>query len=193
VGFVNQVVPDARYIHIVRDGRDAVASAMKRWTASLDIPYIMSKARFVPLTDLPYYSSRYLWNRVQRKLSGEGRLAFWGPRFAGFEAVARTAPLEEVCAIQWQRCVEKATHDLHQFDPQRVCQVSYEAFVANPTAELLRIGRFLGLELREEVLHPLVQNVSPKSVGLGKKQLSPDALQRVEGILHATLSQFGYT
>ena len=60
VGFVNKAIPDAKYIFIVRDGMDAVGSAIKRWKASLDIPYILQKARYVPPTDLPYYASRYL-------------------------------------------------------------------------------------------------------------------------------------
>src|SRR5690606_11157777 len=69
VPFVNKVLPDARYIFIYRDGIDATGSAKQRWTAELDIPYIMQKARFVPKLDLPYYATRYLWARVYRLIS----------------------------------------------------------------------------------------------------------------------------
>ncbi|HUT60609.1 MAG TPA: sulfotransferase, partial [Phycisphaerae bacterium] len=33
VQFVRAVVPEARFIHIVRDGRDVAVSAVQRWTA----------------------------------------------------------------------------------------------------------------------------------------------------------------
>ena len=55
VPFVDAVVPDAKYIFIYRDGIDATGSAKERWTAELDIPYILEKVKFVPKTDLPYY------------------------------------------------------------------------------------------------------------------------------------------
>ena len=71
IGFVDKVVPDAKYIFIVRDGLDAVGSAMIRWRAELDFVYLLKKARYVPLSDLPYYAFRYFWNRVYRVVSVE--------------------------------------------------------------------------------------------------------------------------
>ena len=56
LAFVDQIFPDARYIYLVRDGRDVAASALKRWQASLDLSYVVSKARFVPPVDIPYYA-----------------------------------------------------------------------------------------------------------------------------------------
>lgn len=193
IGFVNRIIPDAQFIHIIRDGRDVVASARKRWSASLDIPYLMRKARFVPLRDLPYYSTRYLWNRVYRITSPESRLAFWGPRFEHFDQIVQQHSLIEVCAFQWHRSMEKATQDLAHIAPHRVYQLHYEHFVANPTTELVHIGRFLGLEIREDALSPLVQDVSPKSVGNWQKQLTSDDLQRIEPIIGETLRQYGYS
>lgn len=39
VGFIDRIFPEARYIYLVRDGRDTTASAMKRWKAPLNLPY----------------------------------------------------------------------------------------------------------------------------------------------------------
>lgn len=192
VDFVNHIFPEARFIHIIRDGRDVVVSAQKRWTASLDIPYLAKKARFVPLRDLPYYASRYLWNHLYRMISGKRQLAFWGPRFEGFEQVARQSLLAEICAIQWQRCVEKASHDLSKLEPGRVFEIRYEDFVANPIAELVRIGHFLELGISEKALEPLIQDVSPKSVGNWKKQLDQEEMHHILPIIEATLHRYGY-
>jgi len=69
VGFVDKVLPDTKYVFIVRDGYDTVASAKIRWKAKLDIPYLIKKVRFVPLIDLPYYAIRYLSSHIYRIFS----------------------------------------------------------------------------------------------------------------------------
>ena len=108
VPFVDAVVPEAKYVFIYRDGIDATGSAKLRWTAKLDIPYILEKMRFVPKIDLPYYGLRYFWARVYRLISREKRLAFWGPALDDMPTILQKHTLNEVCALQWQRCVDKA-------------------------------------------------------------------------------------
>ncbi|MCO6439708.1 MAG: sulfotransferase [Nitrococcus mobilis] len=177
VGFVDCAVPEARYVFIRRDGLDAVGSALKRWKATLDIPYLLQKARFVPPLDLPYYASRYFWNRIYRLISREQRLAFWGPSLDGMEALLARHTLEEVCALQWKRCVERAEAAFSAMPEGRVCAVSYEAFVRSPQAELQRIVEFLGLGVSNRTLTDAVAGVSALSVGKGRQELG-DALAR---------------
>ena len=106
-GFVHQIFPQARFVHIIRDGRDVAASAALRWNAKLDIGYILKKARFVPWSDLPYYASRYLGARLYKLTSGKSRLSTWGPKFTGMEgaftdnelAVGVCDSMAKVCSI----------------------------------------------------------------------------------------------
>ncbi len=192
VGFVNQVIPQAKFIHIIRDGRDVVASAQKRWIATLDIPYILKKARFVPRSDFPYYAFRYLGNRIYRLISRENRLAFWGPRFEGMDKALKQYSLAEVCAIQWQLCVEKSELEFKQLDSSRIYQLCYEDFVANPTRELLGIGSFLEVGISEQKALALVQNVSAKSVGRWKRDLNKNTLMLIDTLMQNTLNKYGY-
>ena len=100
VPFVDAVLPEARYIHIVRNGFDIVASAQKRWRGELEIPglpYYLAKARYAPLTDLPHYAVSAVRNRLAIKLGRQEHFDSWGPRFAGLEALAET-PLDEIVA-----------------------------------------------------------------------------------------------
>jgi len=175
VGFVAAALPDnARFLHLVRDGHDVVASAGKRWTAELDIPYLLRKARFVPPLDLPYYALRYLGTRLHRLRDREGKLSFWGPRYLGQEEDLAHGGLVEVCARQWRRCVERSLADLEALAPERTLHLRYEAFVAKPASELARIGRFLGASWSQEELSQATASVSRRSVGKGHKELDQE-------------------
>lgn len=190
--FVDAVFPDAQYLHIVRDGRDVISSAMKRWSAPLDLPYLMKKARFVPVMDLPYYAFRYLGNRIYRLGSKEKKLAFWGPKFAGMAEALREKTLAEVCALQWAACVQKAGDFLETLPEGRVHTVRYEDFVQAPADGLDKLCRFLGIGEPPGGFQGYVGKVSAKSVGKGKADLAGEQLERVGPILDSLLNKYGY-
>lgn len=192
VEFVDRVVSDAMFIFIVRDGRDVVASAKNRWRASLDITYLGKKARYVPLADLPYYGLRYLKNRVHRLLSGEKRLASWGPRFEGMDRLLREYSLAEVCAMQWVRCVEKAEQGLAAVDPERVFRLRYEDFVANPAVNLHKCVSFVGAAVTDQAIQEAVQRVTAGNVGKWRKSLDQQTLELISPLIAATLDRYGY-
>ncbi|MCS4502494.1 sulfotransferase [Arhodomonas aquaeolei] len=192
VPFVDAVVPEAKYLFIRRDGLDAVGSAMDRWTAPLDIPYLARKARFVPATDLPYYAGRYFWSRIYRFFSREQRLAFWGPQMDDMDDLLARHSLDEVCAIQWQRCVEQSRQAFQAMDPSRWLEVGYEDFVSRPQEELGRIVDFLGLPAGRDAQAEAVKGVRSGSVGKGRARLDGEAIQRLESLLGETLQRYGY-
>lgn len=192
VPFVDTVLPEARYLFIRRDGLDAVGSAMQRWKAPLDLPYLARKARFVPVSDLPYYASRYLWNRVYRLLSRQERLAFWGPMPTDLDALLAAHPLDEVCAIQWQRCVDQAYDALQNLPPSRWLEVAYEDFVTDPERELDRVLAFLELEVNQHARRLAVQGVHGSSVGKGRAALDDASITRLTDLVGSTLERFGY-
>jgi hypothetical protein len=191
VGFVDAVLSDARFIRIVRDGRDVVVSAEARWTARLVLPYIARKARYVPLKDMPYYGSRYLWNRLYRLLSAEARLAFWGPRMAGLQQALQRHGLDQVCALQWKRCVDRAEHDLSLLPAHRVHRLRYEDFVERPAAELGRIVDFLGVPMPSNAA-ALVRRVSRTSVGQWREKIDESTRRSIEAMIGDSLRAHGY-
>ncbi|EMI56507.1 sulfotransferase family protein [Rhodopirellula sallentina] len=191
-GFIDQIFPDARFIHIVRDGRDAALSANLRWKAKLDVPYILRKARYVPPTDLPFYGGQYFGNRVRRLFSKDGRLAFWGPRFDGMQAVFENHGVAVACAIQWQVCVESATRQLAKLASDRVCTTRYEDFTGDPVTELERITEFLGVSVPNEQAISLSEGVSRKSVGNWRTKLDRQTTTEVERQVGETLRAHGY-
>lgn len=190
--FVDRIVPEARYIFIRRDGLDAVGSAIERWKAELDWAYVLRKARFIPVTDVPYYGIQFLRNRVYRLLSREQRLAFWGPKLDGMQSILARHSLEEVCALQWQRCVERAATALAAMPDNKYLEVAYEDFVRSPEMQLQRIFGFLGRSASDEQISGAVAGVSPRSLGRGRKALGYAAERRLESLVGRTLARYGY-
>ncbi len=191
VDFVDRVVPEARYLFIVRDGRDVVASAMQRWTAPFELMYTLRKARFVPVEDLGYYVMRYAAHRAFRLFSPEKRLKSWGPRWEGMQALLATASLDEICATQWARSVATSERQLEK-RAERVLKLRYEAVARQPGEELTRIAEFLSIEADPATLKRATQGISARSVGNWKKSLSCETQERVMPLLQPQLEAMGY-
>lgn len=192
VGFVDEVIPDSKYIYIVRDGIDAVGSAMKRWKANLDIPYILKKAKYVPPGDLPYYASRYLFNHLHRMVSKDKQLAFWGPSINEVDKLLEKYSLMEVCALQWKRCVDNAERDFSSISPDRIIRVKYEDFVARPELEFKKIADFLGQEVSESVRQHLRNSIRSESLGKGRIVLGDEEVNRLTPLVEDSLRRYGY-
>ena len=163
-----------------------------RWTAELDIPYILKKVRFVPMMDLPYYAARYFWARVYRLLSREKRLAFWGPALDNIQDILQKHTLNEICALQWQRCVDNAEKAFSAMPDDKVIRVCYEEFVCHPERELKKILTFMGCSISDELISNAVKGVSSKSLGKGRKALDENEVKHLESFVGDTLKRYGY-
>ena len=197
VGFVAEAFPHAKYIFIRRDGVDAAASAMKRWNAPLDIPYTAKKSRYVPPSDVGYYGRRFVSDRVKGRgrarsvdAASTGVTHWWGPKPDGFKDLQAQHALDEVCMIQWQRCVEASLAGFAALPNVQVHELVYEEFVGQPMLHLRRILAFLG---RSDLMDDsVVSGVSMHSVGRGRESLGPESVARLEALSHETLRKLGY-
>lgn len=194
VGFVHALIPEARFVLIVRDPFDVVASAMRRWTAPLDVPYIARKMRFVPARDLVPYGLRFLRSRVARWRSDERRVSTWGPRFRGMDELTRSgAPLVEIVSAQWARCVELSHEQLAPFAPHDVYHVSYERLVRETDSVLGDLVAFAERDVASDVLHAAARTIHSQSIGIGQKQLCDEEKAVIARIARRTAAIAGYT
>lgn len=194
VPFVDAILPEAKFLHIVRSGFDVVASARKRWLGDLDelpgIPYFVAKVRYTPLSDLPLYGWSFVKSRVGLMLGKNNRLSVWGPRFDGMSGM-NGAPLEEICARQWAACVSRADEAFAQITPTRVMTIRYEDFTADPKGTLAAILAFLGAEADATQIANAVGPVHATSVGKGSALLG-DLPSTTLDIMKASLQAHGY-
>ena len=191
-GFIHQIFPEARFIHIIRDGRDVAASAALRWNAKLDIGYITKKVRYVPWSDLPYYATKYLNARIYKLFSGKSRLSTWGPKFEGMQEAFTEYELPVGCAIQWRQCVTRAMEQLAEVPPSQVLTIRYEQFTSDAATEFKKVCDFLGYNEAYTDFETLTQGISNRSVGKLKQQLSASQLAKIQKLAGALLSELGY-
>ena len=190
VDYVAALVPDARFVLITRNGVDATASAMARWNAPVDWGYTARKARFVPGEDLARTALRFAVGRISRRTNRGRDAATWGPRFQGIDELVRSRHIDEVCAAQWQRCVELSHASVDRLPAAQVHRMGYEDFVHRPVEGLVALLKFLELPTTDP--ERAVADVSATSVGKGRSSLGTAQLARVERILAPTLERLSY-
>lgn len=190
VGYVAALVPDAHFVLITRDGMDAAASAAARWSAPVDWRYTARKARFVPAASLIHAGLRFTANRLAGRRNAKSHGRVWGPRFAGIDEMVASSTVEEVCAVQWQRCVELSHAALDRLPADRVHRLGYEDFVRRPEAGLVSLLDFLKLPAVGADVS--VSRVSDRSIGKGRAALDAPATERVRRIIAPTLERLGY-
>jgi hypothetical protein len=146
VPLVHQALPQAKFVHVVRDGRDVVESAMRQWAAPADWSYLMAKARTFPTFALRRYGVEYATGLVRQFGRRRGPPPTWGPRYPGIDGDLGQLGLVETVARQWRVSVEQALDDLAALPPEQAMTVRYEDLIADPDSQLRKLWSFAGVE-----------------------------------------------
>ncbi len=193
VEFVHAVFPEAYIIHLVRDGRAVAESARRRWLAKPELKYLLEKARWVPVQDIPYYGLRFLKFQLKRFGNESKAPSSWGPRFAGLDDLVREKSLIEVCSIQWRTCVEAAEDAFSRLPANQVITVRYEDLVQSPLEVSEQIFQSVGLDFAPESQQFIREFVTTSNLDKWRKHLSQDDLRLLLPHIESTLAKFGYT
>lgn len=188
LGFVKAVFPEARFIHLIRDGRDVTESARRQWEKPSDWSYLVEKIK-----TFPWRNYRYLLWFLKGKLQARsnGRPPIWGPRYKGIERDVVDHSLVRVCARQWKRSIEAVVEQKSCIDDDRFIEIRYEDLV-NDESVLKGVCEFCEIPDAQLVLNRF-QEV--RLAGLGgqwRERLNEDEITEMMAELQDVLIQTGY-
>jgi hypothetical protein len=213
VPFVRAVFPEARYLFLVRDGRDSVLSMAKQWKAKRGVAegsrkegLLKARARLLIrwLRRQPLWRHRlralwfelglpYQWLRagLLSRSRWKGRFG-WGPRFRGWEElIDRVSPVE-FAAYQWLHCAQGLLQGLGIISEERRILVRYEEFISQPEKTLARIFSLMELGFPPGFMDRLPAIMSDNA-GKWRKEFSPEELAGIGPIIQETLAELDYT
>lgn len=170
VPFLQRTFPDARFVHIVRDGRDvALSHAAKPWLSA---------------------------GSAGSGTRGRGGQA-WGPWPRWWveperrEEFARASDLTRT-AWSWRRFTESARRALAELPRDRVLDLRYEDVVRQPEAAAADIAGFFGHSEPPRPLRAALAEASPDKIGRWRDGLDAEGLADVEREAGDLLRELGY-
>lgn len=141
-GRLLRAFPNARFVHLVRDGRDCAISMSRHLGFRMALVAMQ-------LTEIlgvdPYESPDRRWEGdIPEEL-----IDFLPERFDG-EAFRRYETALPLCGHYWSGELLAGLRELAAMPPDRVLTLRYEDFLAEPAASIARLAAFLGPEALDE-------------------------------------------
>lgn len=176
IPFIETVFPDARYVFLVRDGRDNINSLINAWRTPRYRTYELPKPHSISGADPKWWKFTL---------------------YPGWREDAR-GPLEVVCAKQWKLSYDFALEGLAGVPEARWTAVRYEQLAEDPPAEIERVMTFLDLPFEEAVREKAVgarskpvNVVTPPEPGKWRRE-NPAEIETVLPLIAPTMKALGY-
>jgi omega-hydroxy-beta-dihydromenaquinone-9 sulfotransferase len=161
--YLASIFPDARFIHVVRDGRAVVRSFMG--------------ASFLQDT---WRMDEPAWR------GGVGNREL--PEWEGY----KRSPLA-LAAIQWRTVVRSARQEAAEFSPTRYGEVRYEDFIADPHTALDELATFCDLRSSPAPHQFLDKRIELADMNVQwRDAFTGEELQMLNEVMGDTLEEFGY-
>jgi hypothetical protein len=170
--FLAEAFPDAQFIHIIRDGRDAALSYSKK-------PWLQAASATSGKREpggYPYGPYARFW--VERD------------RISEFES---TSDIHR-CIWAWRQFTASALSAAADLPTSRYHELRYEHLVAHPKHEADRLLDFLGISFPQSrtTLQKAIAQVRPDSLGQWQRELSAEQLECITTEAGSLLQQLGY-
>jgi hypothetical protein len=200
VKFVREIFPEAKLIHIYRDGRAALRSQIEKYntfesytiTESDTLSRLRTMLSLVPFWEWPAYAPRFLEGVTRRYVSRRQGVSWFGLRYPGWQEDAARLSVTQLAAKQWVVAVETALNDLNSFPAGSWLSLRYEDVVSEPAVWFNRICEFCEIETNRQYLEKVTKEIHKKSLGKWKSELTPEVLAEAMPIMQPMLSRLGY-
>lgn len=197
VGFVREIFPNCKIIHIVRNGFDSALSIRDYWggfTSGLSYSKIdgeksILRQRLLEMhpRQFPFYAVEFLSRAIGSKI-GVGQV-MWGPRFPGMKQFVREQGVLAVSALQWRLCVEQSCHFGRQISDEAYCEVRLEDLTETRIESLFA---FCELEVTPAVKSYYQSHFEKSMSGARRRSASPEELDEIAQWIAPTMEWLGY-
>jgi hypothetical protein len=188
VPFVRSVFPDAKFIHIIRDGVESSLSIAKYWqtnTHGLGGVRLSQRLKEVSLRQLPRYGVQFLKRMLP---AGDTPRVFWGPVLPGMSGIVKALSIHEVAALQWRNCVEQATLYGRSLPDDQYMELRLEDF--NEQA-LLNILDFAQLTPEDSVVNAAKERFQSEQTSHRSGEANANEIESVMRWIQPTMQWLG--
>jgi hypothetical protein len=213
IPFILKIFPHAKFVHLLRDGRDVTLSIHKEWQRRKSIVHSPNnRGRFNYYTAFNVLKNylghqkftvdklRALWfethghllnqSRQLNRLRWNGDIG-WGPRFKNWEGIYSQCSLLQFNAHQWRACVECVMRDWNLIPQQHRLTIRYEDLITNPELKIIEILEFLGAKSSQEFMESLPL-LKAGNYNKWKREFTNSQLKELYSILNPQLLELGY-
>ncbi len=208
IPIVQQVFPKAKWIHIVRDGRDVTLSINKEWEKRKTLVQekdFLSLYRTAGKMLARQPVLRFKWMAIMHELTRtfslnpyhylnksrwKGKVG-WGPRFSDWENYLDTHSVLEFNAMQWATSVKAAADHWDLIEADQRIQVRYESLLLRPEKTLANILEFMGCQPSSAFFSRLPA-LMPKNFNKWTREFTQDQVSQISPILDPMLRAYDY-
>lgn len=191
IGFVRQIMPEARIIHVIRNPRLAIPEMLFGWTNKDSVLKAVSRRRkAVQIRSLPRHLWRFGVNYVRSRLKGSR--STWGPRVPGLAEFAASHSTAEVAAYQWQRMTEIALADLAKLPDEQWLQVRHEQLINDPLNQGRRIAEFCQVSDPEATARYAMDFFDPNHQFEKRVEPTQEQWRKIEARIQPLAESLGY-
>ena len=214
IPFIQKIFPNARFIHLLRDGRDVTLSINKEWIRRKKIisgtnggqKFNYEKAfevirQWLNRQPFLYDKMRALWFETHghlfdktkhlNRLRWHGNIG-WGPRFKGWENFFYSRTCLEFNAMQWTNCHTAIKNSWQNIPSDKKLEIRYENLISEPQRTLSKIFDLLKIELKPDFFSQIPQ-LKSNNYNKWKTEFSETEIDQIRPILSPLLDKFGYT
>ena len=193
LAFVNEIFPDCKIVHILRDGREVACSQEFEWTVHVSPPGRgpLNRMFDVPITDLPAYAWEYLAS-VWHRFSGATYRYSWGPKIKDWKKLKASLDRLEFCAVTWRECVIAARRVGLTLPKDRYYEIRFEDLIRRTDDVIPPLLEFLELPPAKEVDEFIHKQLDHSRAGHWLKEAAPERLDRIAPHIGCLCRELGY-
>jgi hypothetical protein len=207
IRFMHRVFPEAKWIHLYRDGRNVVSSAkmrLNRRRRMVEKRHILAFVDDVlyTLKRQPYWRHRLMlvWHELRHfnhlrpylmpKNDNDASIG-WGPRYPGWKKDKQQLSDIQIIANQWVKSEEFIQKGLESIPRENVLHVRYESMISEPEEVLTIIAEFLGVDISP--IRSMAKKTKSESQDKWKANLTSKELEEIKPILQQMMQCRGYS